>query len=154
MTVLQVHDALPRLREAFHRGRLIPFLGAGFSMPLRLPSWAELVAWMAERLGWEPELFALHGTAAQMAEFFALEPNAFDELVHEMTVRFDGAGKRVWGTYYGGPGGITRFGRVARIAGGIVVDLAGLSPRRRAATRWLWRASLSARARRPLSNAA
>ena len=26
-----------------------------------------------------------------MAEFFALEPNALDELVHEMTVRFDGA---------------------------------------------------------------
>lgn len=91
MTVLQVHDAVPRLREALHRGRLIPFLGAGFSMPLRLPSWTELVAWMAERLGWEPELFALHGTAAQMAEFFALEPNALDELVHEMTVRFDGA---------------------------------------------------------------
>ena len=62
MTVLQVHDAVPRLREAFHRGRLIPFLGAGFSMPLRLPSWTELVAWMAERLGWEPERNPAIGT--------------------------------------------------------------------------------------------
>ena len=91
MAVLQVHEALPRLRDTFQQGRLVPFLGAGFSVPLRLPSWTELVAWMAERLGWEPELFELHGTPAQMAEFFAIESNALEDLLHQMTVRFDGA---------------------------------------------------------------
>lgn len=52
-------------------------------------------------------------------------PDAFQTalagVIDVFAMRFDGAGKRVWGTYYGGPGGTTRFGRVARIAGGIVV---------------------------------
>jgi len=89
MAVLDVNDALPRLRETFSEGHLVPFLGAGFSIPLQLPSWNDLVGWMAARLGWEPEMFELHGSTPQMAEFFALEPNAFDDLVYEMTVRFD-----------------------------------------------------------------
>ncbi len=89
MAVYSAEQIPPTLRLAFKQRRLIPFLGAGFSAPLQLPTWGELVGWMADKLGWERELFELHGTYPQLAEFFSLEPQAFDDLVHEMTRRFD-----------------------------------------------------------------
>jgi len=89
MTIYSAEQSLPILRAAFKQRRLIPFLGAGFSVPLQLPTWGELVGWMAKKLDWEPELFELHGTFPQLAEFFSLEPHAFETLVHEMTRRFD-----------------------------------------------------------------
>lgn len=90
MAVLTVDEAIPRLKEAITSRRLIPFLGAGFSMALQLPSWRELTGWMAQRLGFEPALFERHGTNPQLAEFFAISgANNWSELVYEMTRRFD-----------------------------------------------------------------
>ncbi len=92
MAVLSLPQALTLLQKEYQEGRLIPFLGAGFSMPLNLPSWSELVGWMAEKLRFEPELFTLHGRNEQLAEYFDLEdPNNFQDLVYEMTLRFDSA---------------------------------------------------------------
>jgi hypothetical protein len=71
--VLTLEQARPRLREAYRQGQLIPFLGAGFSAPLGLPQWRDLVAWMAEPLGFDPELFELNGTPLQLAAYYALE---------------------------------------------------------------------------------
>lgn len=88
MAVYQLEQAQPLLREAYRDERLIPFLGAGFSKPLGLPSWGELVGWMAQGLGFEPELFTQHGRYEQLAEFYACS-GSFDRLVHEMTRRFD-----------------------------------------------------------------
>lgn len=88
MTVYLLEQARPLLREAYGDGRLIPFLGAGFSKPLGLPSWGELVGWMAAGLGFEPELFTQHGRSEQLAEFYA-RTGSLDALVHEMTRRFD-----------------------------------------------------------------
>lgn len=90
MAVLSASEAAPRLRQEYHDGRLIPFLGAGFSKPLKLPDWRELISWMAERLGIEPDLFLLHGRYEQLAEYFHLAGHDhFHQLVYEMTRRFD-----------------------------------------------------------------
>jgi hypothetical protein len=90
MAVLSAAEAAPYLQQEFQDRRLIPFLGAGFSKPLNLPDWGELIGWMAERLGFEPDLFRLHGRHDQLAEYFQLaDHNNFRHLVHEMTRRFD-----------------------------------------------------------------
>jgi len=90
MAVLSAAQAAPLLQQEYQDGRLIPFLGAGFSKPLKLPDWSELIGWMAERLGYEPDLFRLHGRYEQLAEYFQLSnPSHFQHLVYEMTRRFD-----------------------------------------------------------------
>lgn len=90
MAVLSAAEAAPRLQQEYRDGRLIPFLGAGYSKPLKLPDWSELVGWMAARLGFEPELFLLHGRYEQLAEYFQLAGHDhFQHLVYEMTRRFD-----------------------------------------------------------------
>lgn len=73
MPVLTLAEAVPRLRTAHAERRLIPFLGAGFSAPLGLPLWNELMGWMGTSLGYEPALFELHGLSSQLAGYFALE---------------------------------------------------------------------------------
>ncbi len=90
MAVLTPAEAAGRLQKEYREGRLIPFLGAGFSKPLNLPSWSELMGWMAKRLGFEPELFELHGTYPQLAEFLDLaRHDALKSFIHEMTVQLD-----------------------------------------------------------------
>jgi hypothetical protein len=90
MTTLTVDQAAPLLKKEHQEGRLIPFLGAGFSKPLKLPDGSQLIASLARKLGFEPDLFELHGRFEQLAEYFALSaPNRFHELVYEMTRSFD-----------------------------------------------------------------
>ncbi|MCP3142015.1 SIR2 family protein [Pyxidicoccus xibeiensis] len=88
MAVLELAQAVPLLRKEYGEGRLIPFLGAGFSKPLNLPDWGELIADMARRLGFEPDLFTLHGDFDQLAGYFE-EVGDFEYLVHEMTRGFN-----------------------------------------------------------------
>jgi NAD-dependent SIR2 family protein deacetylase len=71
--VLTLEEAKPRLREAYRQRQLIPFLGAGFSAPLGLPQWGELMGWMGEPLGFDPTLFELNGTPLQLAGYYELE---------------------------------------------------------------------------------
>ncbi|PTL76842.1 SIR2 family protein [Vitiosangium sp. GDMCC 1.1324] len=92
MAVLTPSEAAPHLRKAYKEGRLIPFLGAGFSVPLSLPSWRELTGWMAKDVGFEADLFELHGRNEQLAEYFdRIGPRNLQRLIHEMTRRFDSA---------------------------------------------------------------
>lgn len=90
MTTLTHSQAVPLLKKEFQDGRLIPFLGAGFSKPLKLPDGSQLIASLAKTLGFEPELFDMHGRFEQLAEFFARSaPNRFQRLVYDMTRNFD-----------------------------------------------------------------
>lgn len=70
--VLTPDEAAEHLRKAHRERRLIPFLGAGFSIPLRLPSWGELMDWMGQELGFEKGMFELHGRSEQLAGYFDL----------------------------------------------------------------------------------
>lgn len=93
--IVAVHnlaDAAPLLRGAYEEGRLIPFLGAGFSIPLGLPAWKDLMGWMGGALGYEPQLFELHGLPHQLASYFALEhPEGMPWFIEEMRAKFHNA---------------------------------------------------------------
>lgn len=71
--LLTLDDAAAHLQKAYREKRLIPFLGAGFSIPLQLPPWKELTNWMGKELGFESGLFELHGRDEQLAGYFDLE---------------------------------------------------------------------------------
>ncbi|WP_437681124.1 SIR2 family NAD-dependent protein deacylase [Sorangium sp. So ce131] len=89
MAVLTIEQAAGPLREVYREGRLIPFLGAGFSAPLQLPMWRELMGWMGEALGFEPALFELHGLPSQLAGFFARErEGGLVSFIAEMRAQF------------------------------------------------------------------
>ncbi|MHA7629370.1 SIR2 family NAD-dependent protein deacylase [Corallococcus sp. M7] len=63
---------------------MIPFLGAGFSAPLRLPLWKQLMGWMGADLGFAPELFEVHGHAPHLAGYFDLEsPKRLEGFIRE-----------------------------------------------------------------------
>jgi hypothetical protein len=84
MAVLTLEKARPLLREAYQERRLVPFLGAGFSRPLDLPSWNELMTWMARPLGFDPRLFALHGSPIQLAGYYDLEKVGLGRFIKQM----------------------------------------------------------------------
>lgn len=83
-------DGIAELRALQDECRLIPFIGAGFSKPLSLPLWDELVAMMASDDHFEPEIFELHGTPLQLAEYHRLTvPEKYEQLIHWMCERFN-----------------------------------------------------------------
>jgi hypothetical protein len=58
------------LRELRHEGKLIPFVGAGLSRPLGLPTWSELIDLIAEQLDYDPAVFKSNGDSLQLAEYY------------------------------------------------------------------------------------
>lgn len=66
--------------------RLIPFIGAGFSIPLGLPTWNTLVKSLAEKLEWDADVFMQSGNNnyLQLAEYFVLKRSK-GELRHELS---------------------------------------------------------------------
>lgn len=61
------YEALRALRE---QGKLIPFIGAGLSMNLGLPSFSDLIKTIAGELGYDPEVYKLNGNNLQLAEYY------------------------------------------------------------------------------------
>lgn len=66
--------------------RIIPFIGAGFSKPLRLPAWSELIKGLAGQLGWDPDVFMQSGNFnyLQLAEYYVIK-KSIGELRNEMS---------------------------------------------------------------------
>jgi hypothetical protein len=74
----------------YAHGRLIPFIGSGFSQSLGLPTWNELIESIADELGFESELFLLHGSFAQLADYVQIQNRrVWQNWVNRMTVDFD-----------------------------------------------------------------
>lgn len=88
MAVLTLKEAKSKLVDAYQSQRLIPFLGAGFSAPLRLPGWSELMQWMGEPLGFDPAVFELQGMPWQQAGYYELEKGSLDPFIAQMRRRF------------------------------------------------------------------
>jgi len=92
MSLLSIQEAVNQLSGYYREGRLIPFIGAGFSIPLGLPSWESLIDWLAVKLEFEPELFRLHGNYAQLAEYARVtNRKLWQEFLTKITVAFDSA---------------------------------------------------------------
>jgi len=60
------------IKKLSNQKKLIPFLGAGFSLPLGLPSWESLIRNLAPSLGWDPDVFMQSGNNnyLQLAEYY------------------------------------------------------------------------------------
>ncbi|MFO0950744.1 MAG: SIR2 family protein [Isosphaeraceae bacterium] len=72
------------LIEALRRRNVLLFVGAGVSMNLGIPSWAELSGLMAEELGRDPADFRAMGDDQTLAEFYALERGSIGSLCRWM----------------------------------------------------------------------
>ena len=63
---------LEELRDLNRNRKLIPFVGAGLSARLGLPTWSSLIDTIAEDLQYDPEVFKLSGNELQLAEFYVV----------------------------------------------------------------------------------
>ncbi|HEY7289747.1 MAG TPA: SIR2 family protein [Vicinamibacterales bacterium] len=77
------------IRRLLRGGRLIPFVGAGLSAPLGLPSWSSLLDIIARQLGYEPEVYRSNGNALQLAEYYVAAKGSIGPLRSEMDRLFD-----------------------------------------------------------------
>src|ERR1043165_864116 len=66
---------LEELRQLAQSNLIIPFIGAGFSSHLGLPTWSQLVDFIAAELGYDPDIFKSQGNAMQLAEYYILKKN-------------------------------------------------------------------------------
>ena len=82
-------DEFARLRELRKDGKLIPFIGAGLSVPLGLPSWSKLVNIIASQLGYDPDVFKLNGNNLQLAEYYVATKGSIGPLRSEMDRLFN-----------------------------------------------------------------
>lgn len=57
------------LKDLYQKKSLVPFIGAGFSIPLSLPSWNNLLGNLGEQLGYDKDIFLKLGSLQQLAEF-------------------------------------------------------------------------------------
>lgn len=76
------------LANAIREKEALLFVGAGASMNLGVPSWAELTAHMAEALGFDPEEFARLGDPQTLAEFYVLQAGSIGPLRSWMDVEW------------------------------------------------------------------
>jgi len=80
---------LGELRRLLEEGKLIPFIGAGLSMPLGLPSWSDLISIISNQLGYDPDVFKLNGTDLQLAEYYVAIKGGIGPLRSEMDRLFN-----------------------------------------------------------------
>jgi SIR2-like domain len=65
-------DNSRELIDAVKKQRLILFAGAGLSALLKLPTWDELIAYLAHELGFAPEIFQQSANNMVLAEYHSL----------------------------------------------------------------------------------
>jgi hypothetical protein len=73
-------EKLHELREAYDRGSLVLFVGAGMSLSLGLPPWSALIEHMAQELGIDDEAFSGKTSYLTLAEYFRLQHGSIGPL--------------------------------------------------------------------------
>lgn len=90
MTTLNYTKAITELKKHYEDNRLIPFIGAGFSMNLKLPDWKGLILSLGKNIGYHEELFLLHGSYQELAEYVkTYHKREWQEFIHTMHTDFD-----------------------------------------------------------------
>lgn len=80
---------LDELRALLKSGKLIPFVGAGLSMNLGLPSFSNLIDDIARELGYDPDVYRLNGTNLQLAEYYVAVKGSIGPLRSMMDRKFN-----------------------------------------------------------------
>ena len=77
---------ISKIKSLAQEKKLIPFIGAGFSIPLGLPSWDTLMRGLATQLDWDPDVFMQSGNNnyLQLAQFYELQKSR-GELRNELS---------------------------------------------------------------------
>jgi len=68
------------LHQLVKQRRVVPFIGAGFSLHLGLPSWHALIDYIAQTMDYDPRIFELEGNALQLAEYYMLDRGRIGQL--------------------------------------------------------------------------
>ena len=68
------------LKKSIKDGSVILFVGAGVSVTLGLPTWAQLVSKMSIDLGYDERLFTQYGDSLALAEFYEISKGRIGEL--------------------------------------------------------------------------
>ena len=79
---------MQELVTAIRNRSALLFVGAGVSMNLGIPSWRELSAHIAGKLGMDPAEFAQMGDDQTLAEFYAIQTGSFGPLRSWMDVEW------------------------------------------------------------------
>lgn len=77
------------LKHAARQHRLVPFVGAGLSAFLGLPTWSDLVSEVAKELDLDPEIASLYGDFLQIAEYFSILKDGIGPLRSRLDRRFN-----------------------------------------------------------------
>ena len=78
--MLNASDHFDAIKLLIKQKKLIPFVGAGLSMNLGLPSFAQLIDKIADELGYDAEVFRLNGNYLQLAEYYVAMKGAVGPL--------------------------------------------------------------------------
>jgi hypothetical protein len=77
------------LLAAAKEQRLLPFIGAGLSASLGLPTWGQLIEMVAEDLDMDPQVAAMHGDFLQIAELLSLQKEGLGDLRSRLDKTFN-----------------------------------------------------------------
>lgn len=87
--------AIDELASQLAKGQVIPFIGAGVSMSLGLPSYASLIREMGEEVGYDGEIFEQFGDYLTLAEFYHLHKGGLVELRDRLQDKWKKTSKEV-----------------------------------------------------------
>lgn len=71
---------MQELIKKIKNNEVILFVGAGVSATLNLPTWSQLMDYLAENLGFDSSIFKLYGDNLMLAEYYKLEKRSLDSL--------------------------------------------------------------------------
>lgn len=62
-----------KLVEDYKRGQIIPFIGAGVSANLGIPTWSKLIDKISQELGYDSDVFKSYGDFYSLAEYYKIK---------------------------------------------------------------------------------
>lgn len=83
-----------QLKESIQKGNTILFVGAGISASVQLPNWNELIEYLAQDLGYDPDVFKEYGNYLALAEYY-LQEKTFKNLQKWMKEKWDVAEEKI-----------------------------------------------------------
>jgi len=90
-----MNPASEALAKQLANGQVIPFIGAGVSMALGLPSYASLIEELGGHLGFDAPIFEQMGDYLTLAEYYHLQKSGLQELQLHLKERWKKSHKEV-----------------------------------------------------------